>query len=222
VLRWTLALAACAIAVLLTALWLRWPETSRPTAAQWLATAEAWRDAPIAPFVALVSFIVGALIIFPVHLLIAATIVVFGPVVGALYALAGVLLGATTVHEIGRAVPAQTAMRWLGARGERLLRRIVGHGILAVALVRLVPVAPYSIVGFLTGVARVRRRDHFIGTALGMSPGIVLYAVFIDRARAALLAPHPMQWMLLLGAALLLAASALVLRAWHKRRDASS
>ena len=40
--------------------------------------------------------------------------------------------------------------------------------------VRLVPVAPFTIVNLLAGAGHVRFRDFMIGTAVGMTPGIIL------------------------------------------------
>ena len=218
--RREIVLAALALALLLTALWLRIPETSRPSAADLLLAAERWRNSPLAPFLAIACFVVGGLVVFPVNLLTAATVVVLGPWLGGACALAGSVLSAIAVYEIGRLVPLHTARRVLGARGERLRERIVGHGIVAVAVVRIVPVAPYSVVGYMAGAARVHRGDYALGTTLGVLPGVVLYAMFVDRARAAILDPHPTTWLLLLGALVLLASVALGVRTWRLRRAA--
>ncbi|MEO5626584.1 MAG: VTT domain-containing protein [Dokdonella sp.] len=211
--RWrVLALGLFALLLTVTVLWLRWPDASRPTIAGMLALAERGRTSPIAPLIALASFAIGGIVIFPVDLLIAATIVVFGPLAGAAYALVGSVLSAQVVYEIGRRLPASALNRVMGARGERLRMRIVGYGFAAVALVRLVPVAPYSIVSFIAGAARIRRGPYLVGTALGMIPGIVLYALFVDRARAVLLDPHPLAWLGLAAAIALIVVVALVLR----------
>ncbi|MFI4969326.1 MAG: TVP38/TMEM64 family protein [Lysobacterales bacterium] len=216
--RWrTFALGLFALALLMTALWLRWPETARPTIAGLLAAAQGWRTAPFAPVVALACFALGGLIVFPVNLLIAATIIVFGPLAGGIYALLGSVLSAALVHEIGRLLPARVFARVAGARGERLRARVIGHGIVAVALVRIVPIAPYSVVGFVAGAARIHRGDYLAGTALGMAPGVVLYALFVDRARAVLLDPHPLAWLALAAAIGLLVIAALVVRARSRR-----
>jgi uncharacterized membrane protein YdjX (TVP38/TMEM64 family) len=221
--RWrahrALALASCAGVLLVAAAWWYWPADASIVLAGLLEDGARWRASPWTPCVVLAAFALGGLVVFPVNLLIAATIVVLGPLPGALFALAGSTLSATLTHEIGRALPATTTSRWFGMRGERLRRRVVGHGILAIALVRLLPVAPFSIVGFFSGVARVRRRDYLLGTALGMAPGIALYALFLERARAVLLDPHPLQWLGLVGAAALLLATALGLRHWHHRAE---
>lgn len=215
--RRALALGLLALLLAITALWLQWPQTSRPTIAGVLAAAEHWRGSPWAPVVALACFAIGGLIVFPVNLLTAATILVFGPLAGSAYALAGSVLSAAIVYELGRLLPASLFARVMGTRGARLRAHVVGHGFAAVALVRLVPIAPYSVVSLVAGVARLRRAGYLLGTAVGMAPGVVLYALFADRARAAVLDPHPLTWLALVAAIALMALAALLARL-HARR----
>ena len=56
-------------------------------------------------------------------------------------------------------------------------------------IVRLLPIAPYSIVNAAAGVARIGWRDFLLGTTLGLLPGIVLTSALVDRAIAALAEP---------------------------------
>jgi uncharacterized membrane protein YdjX (TVP38/TMEM64 family) len=51
-------------------------------------------------------------------------------------------------------------------------------------LVRLLPLAPFSIVNAVAGASHIGWRDFLLGTLLGMAPGIVLTAAFIDRVVA--------------------------------------
>lgn len=214
-----LFVAFVVLALTVGAAWIYVSLESPPSIAEMLAAAERGRDSGFAPWIALASFVIGGLLVFPVNLLIAATIVVFGPVMGALYALLGSVASAIVVHELGRRLPATLVARVFGTRGERLRKRIVGRGLLAVAIVRMLPVAPYSVVSVFFGVARVRRLDYIIGTALGMLPGITLYAIFVDRAREALLNPHPLAWLGVIAAILLIVIVAIGLRAWQRKRD---
>src|SRR6476646_9666106 len=64
-----------------------------------------WRDSPVAMLAMLGCFVVGGLVVFPVNLLIATSIVVFGPIAGAVIALAGSLASAGVLHQIGMAFP---------------------------------------------------------------------------------------------------------------------
>ncbi len=217
--RRVIALALLLVALAIGWAWMYLPVASAPSVAQLLAFADQAHISPLAPFIALACFAIGGLVVFPVNLLIAATIIVFGAPVGAFYALLGSLLSAVVVHEVGRRLPKAIVVRLLGARGERLRMRVVGRGLLAVAIVRLVPVAPYSVISLISGVARIRRADYIAGTTLGMLPGIVLYALFVDRARAVLLDPHPLAWAGLVGALILIVAAALAIRIWHRRQE---
>lgn len=217
-LRLTIAVAI-GIGVLLAvgAVWLAATPARLPSIAELVALAERGRASPLAPAIALLVFMGGALIVFPINLLIAATLVVFGPVFGAIYALLGSLASAAVMHSLGRRLPQQQVARLLGRRGERLRRRVVGYGVLAVAIVRILPLAPFSVVSFVAGAARVDRSIYATGTALGMLPGIALYALFVDRALAALADPRPWTWLVAAAAALLIAALALAARAWLAR-----
>ena len=217
--RRLVALVLLLVVLAVGAFWIYLPVESSPSVAELLAVAERWHASPLAPFVVLAGFAIGGLIVFPVNVLIAATIIVFGALAGAIYALLGAVLSAMVVHEVGRWLPAGMVARLFGARGERLRARAVGHGLLAVAIVRIVPIAPYSVVSLIAGVARIRRLDYVIGTALGMLPGIALYALFVDRARQVLLDPHPLAWLGLIGAFALIVAVAVAVRIWHRRSE---
>ena len=178
----------------------------------------AWRSSPLAMLAMLASFVAGGLVVFPVNLLIAASVIVFGPVAGALVALIGSVASAAVLHQIGRSFPEHVWTRIAGRHAERLRERVASHGLLAVALVRIVPVAPYSVVSVAAGVAGIPRVPYLAGTALGMTPGIVLYALFVDRARAVIADPRPLSWAMLFFALLLLVAVGWLVKRLAQRR----
>ncbi|MGH8173174.1 MAG: TVP38/TMEM64 family protein [Rhodanobacteraceae bacterium] len=188
-----------------------------PDLPQLLDRATAWRASPLAPFVVLACFGVGGLIVFPVNLLIAATVLVFGPVLGTIYALAGSMLSAIVLYEIGRKFPQGAVTRVIGTRGEWLRSHVAQHGFLAVAVVRVLPLAPYSIVCLAAGAVRIGRGAYLAGTALGMMPGILLYAFFIDRARAVIANPGALTWAMLGFALVLIVAVTILLRRYAGR-----
>ena len=214
------ALIALALLVLLiVGLWLHYDVPSwRAFVEGFLDAAEHWRSVPLAPLMALAAFTVGGLIAFPVSWMTAATIVVFGPWWGGAYALLGAVLNAWLIYELGLLLPEATFERWFGERGTRLRERVVGHGLVAVIIVRLLPIAPYAVVSFIAGAARLRRLDFLLGTAIGMLHDVVLYGFFADRARAALLDPHPLTLLGLGAAGLLLLGMAAGLHVWHRKR----
>ena len=178
----------------------------------------AWRSSPLAMLTMLGAFVVGGLVVFPINLLIGTAIVVFGPIVGGVIALLGSVASATVLHRIGRSFPEHVWTRFAGRHAENLRERIARHGVFAVAVVRLLPVAPYSVVSVAAGVADIRLAPYLAGTALGMAPGIVLYALFIDRARAVIADPRPLSWAMLGFAIVLIVALGWLVRRLAQRR----
>lgn len=100
--------------------------------------------------------------------------------------LAGALLSAVTIFGLGRALGRYRVQRFAGRRVAHLSRRIAQRGFWAILIVRLLPIAPFSMVNLVAGATSLSLRDFLLGTALGMSPGIVLMSAFVDRLAEAL------------------------------------
>jgi phospholipase D1/2 len=128
------------------------------------------------PF-AIAAFVVGGLVVFPVLVLIAATAAALGPWLGFVTALTGVSLSAFVLFAIGRALGRERLQRLLGRRTARIQERVVGKGILAVVVIRMIPIAPFSVVNVVAGASTLPLRDFLVGTLLGMTPGILAMAV---------------------------------------------
>jgi uncharacterized membrane protein YdjX (TVP38/TMEM64 family) len=217
-LRWLLiVVSTCALLTLAIGIGISVHAGAWDDLPQLLDRAAAWSNSPVAPLVAMACFVVGGLLVFPVNLLIAATILVFGPVAGAAYALTGSVLSAAVLHQIGRSFPEHAWARLIGNRGEWLRSRVARHGFLAIAVVRVLPLAPYSIVSLAAGAARIPRVAYTAGTALGMLPGVLLYAFFIDRAREVIADPGPLSWAMLFFALILIVAATIILRRYLAR-----
>jgi uncharacterized membrane protein YdjX (TVP38/TMEM64 family) len=72
-----------------------------------------------------------------------------------------------------------------GEKINRLSRKLACRGWLAVALVRIVPIAPYTIVNMVAGSTHISTRSFLIGTSIGMGPGILAIMLFeggLERA----------------------------------------
>jgi uncharacterized membrane protein YdjX (TVP38/TMEM64 family) len=156
-----------------------------------------------------------------VTLLIAATGIVFGPVLGVVYALAGALLSGFVTYSIGRHLGRDTVRRLAGARLNQISRKLAERGLLAVVLVRMVPVAPYSIVNMVAGASHIRLRDFMLGTFLGLLPGVLGTVIFVDRIVASVRDPGFVTFALLGVVAGLVAGATLLLRRRIARRARS-
>lgn len=129
------------------------------------------------PAFAIAAFVIGGLVVFPVLVLIAATAAALGPWLGFVTALAGVLLSASILFAIGRVLGRERLQKLFGRRAARIQERVVGKGILAVVIIRMIPIAPFSVVNVVAGASTLPLRDFLVGTLLGMTPGILAMAV---------------------------------------------
>ena len=89
-----------------------------------------------------------------------------------------------------------------GPRLNRIRNGIARSGILAVAAVRLVPLAPFTIVNMVAGACQVRVVDYIVGTVLGLLPGLLLMSALGYQIFRVIVAPTGADFLLLAGAAL--------------------
>jgi uncharacterized membrane protein YdjX (TVP38/TMEM64 family) len=152
------------------------------------AWAEPHRHAWYALPMVMLAFI--ALGLFPVLLLITATGIAFGPVLGPIYAMAGCLASASMGFGIGRWLGIRRVERLGGERITRVTHALNRNGTLAVFFVRKVP-APFTLVNIVIGASTVRYADFLLGTVLGMGALVIALAGFGYQLTQALRDPSP-------------------------------
>lgn len=84
-------------------------------------------------------------------------------------------------------------------------------------IVRMLPLAPFTVVNVVAGASHIGARDFMIGTAIGMTPGIIATVVFVDRIAEAVRNPGIGAFVSLAAVAGVLIAAAVTLR--HFLRD---
>jgi phospholipase D1/2 len=158
---------------------------------------------PWAPLLVMGIYLVGGLIAFPITVLIAATAAAFGPVAGLAYATAGALLSAIITYAVGVVLGRDTLQGVLGPRLKRVQRKIVSGGVLAVAAIRLVPLAPFTVVNLVAGASEVKLGVYVAGTLLGMAPGLIVMSALGHQFVRILSEPKPGEFAVLFGVLLL-------------------
>jgi uncharacterized membrane protein YdjX (TVP38/TMEM64 family) len=139
---------------------------------------------PLAPVGVTVIYALGALIAVPISLLIAATLVVFGLGRGVPYAMLGALASAALTFGIGRVLGELTVRRLFGVRFETVRRRLARCDVITVALVRMLPIAPFSLINVVAGAAGVPFLAFVGGTMIGLAPGLVALALITSGLAA--------------------------------------
>jgi uncharacterized membrane protein YdjX (TVP38/TMEM64 family) len=177
-------------------------------------------DMPFTPLIVIAFYAVAGLIV-PVTLLIAVTGIAFGPLYGAVYAIVGSTATAVLTYLLGRWIGRDTVRRYLGTRVNRLSRRIAKRGILAMAIIRLLPIAPFTVVNVIAGASHIGLRDYMLGTALGMTPGIVLTVTFVHHLAQAIRHPSAQSFAILAAVGVLLIGAAVGLQKLFDRPRAA-
>lgn len=218
-------MAPVLLALALVGLTLAWRYTPL---SEWLApnqlirVARELEDLPFTPLAVLAAYTIASVVAIPISLVIGVTGLVFGPLTGSLYAVGGSLAGALAGYGVGSLLGRRTVRRLGGRRFNRLDRKLAERGIFAVVFLRLVPVAPFTIINFAAGASRIGLRDYLLGTLLGLGPGAVLTVVFADRIAAAISKPTPLAIGLMIGCALILLGSGWWLSRYLQRRKQPS
>jgi phosphatidylserine/phosphatidylglycerophosphate/cardiolipin synthase-like enzyme/uncharacterized membrane protein YdjX (TVP38/TMEM64 family) len=202
--RWVIRIAALIAALLaLIGLWNwspldEWVELERFGAAlEWLR-GSTWQ----VPIVLLI-FIIASLIAFPITVLIGGTAIALGPEQGFVWSSVGAMLGASASYGVGHLVGRGPLRNLLGKTLHHVDRHLVGRGVVTVALLRTIPIAPFTVVNMVMGAASIGFREYVAGTALGMIPGIAAIALLGDRIAQVWADPSPTTVTLVIAAAVL-------------------
>lgn len=143
--------------------------------------------------VVIAVFLAGSLVVFPVTVLIVMTGLMFEPLPAFGYALTGSLAAATLNYAIGRAAGAQPLRNLLGTRVNRVSRALAKRGVISVAALRMLPIAPFSFINLAAGASEVKFADYLIGTFLGMAPGILVITLLGNQLGRVLTDPEPVE-----------------------------
>jgi phosphatidylserine/phosphatidylglycerophosphate/cardiolipin synthase-like enzyme/uncharacterized membrane protein YdjX (TVP38/TMEM64 family) len=206
-----LALIALGFA-LLAAAWRFTPLGEIVTAEKIIGWAHAFGAQWWAPLAVMLAYTPACFVMFPRPLITLASVVAFSPWLGFVYALTGIVFSAIVTYYVGRRMRRDTVRRLAGPRLDRMVEVLKKHGLLALTLLRLVPIAPFAVEGIVAGAVGLKLRHLALGTAIGMLPGTLTTTVFGEQLESALSGGR-FNWWMVGGAAL-----ALVLGTWGVRR----
>lgn len=160
------------------------------------------------------AFLIGGLVMFPVTVLIGATAILLEPLPALLTAFVGTQLSAAIGYGAGMRLGRKRIQRMAGHRLNRISKHLARHGLISVAVLRNLPIAPFTIINFVAGASHIRFFDYVLGTLLGMAPGILAVTIFTDRLLAFLKKPDLGNIVTMVGAVLFL----ILATRWLKRR----
>lgn len=205
---WIKAALGLGVLLGLTAAW-KWTPLAEWVKPETLANLAAQlREHPMTPAIVLALYVGLSLLMVPITALFMATALAFGLWEAVLYSSLGSTLGGAAGFIAGRQLGHDTVQRLAGPRMKRLKELSTRRGLLSVIAIRLLPVAPFTIVNLAMGASGIRLRDFVIGTFVSLLPGILAINVFKTNLAAAISNPS---WSTISWAALVLTLAVVLL-----------
>lgn len=140
---------------------------------------------------------------------------IFGVWAGAAWSLTAAVIAASLTFAAGKWTG---RLAQLGPRVAALDGWLARRGLLAVIVVRLLPIAPFGLVGYAYGASSVRFRHFLMGTAIGGVPSSITYATI----GAAAISLSSMSWVTFVPAACSLVLSTCAALYWRRTSSRKS
>jgi len=184
--------------------------------------AEALKTQPAAALGVIPAIAVAGALAVPLTLLVVTAVLVFGPVNGFFYALAGAELSALLSYLAGRGIGRDLVRRFAGRRLNSVSKKLSKRGLLTIVTLRIVPVAPFAVINLVAGASHISFRDFALGTLVGLLPGIVAIALFADGFVKSIREPDTGHLVWLIALVLIIVAATFGLRKWLRGRASSA
>jgi uncharacterized membrane protein YdjX (TVP38/TMEM64 family) len=179
--------------------------------------ARSLNDHPATPLLAILGIATAGCVAVPMTMLVIASVLAFGPLAGFAYALAGGEISAIITYGAGHAAGRDLVRRYAGNRLNAISVAMARRGVLTIAALRVVPVAPFVVINAVAGASRISLRDFALGTLLGMAPGMLVIALFSEGIITSLQDPDTGRLAALLLLLVLALAALFALRRWLRR-----
>jgi len=217
--RWTAA--SIAVAVLLTLAWTETPLRDVITLERSVAWVHSVASRWWTPWALMLLYIPAGIIMFPRQLIAIAAVVAFGPWKGFAIAMAGVHLSSYAGYGLGRLMKRATVQRIAGPMLTRLAPLLRARGLMAVAMLRLLPIGPFFLGSIAAGAVRISLVDLTLGTFIGMTPGMVGTTLIGDQVAAGISADRHLNKWIIVASVALLVALATASHLWYRRISAA-
>lgn len=129
----------------------------------------------LGPIVYIIMFALVPLTLFPDSVLAIGGGLVFGLVKGYIYTVIGALLGATLSFYISRKLGRDFVKKITKERLDNIEKMVDSNGFFIVFILRLIPLFPFDIISYGSGLTSVKYKEFISATFLGTIPGILVF-----------------------------------------------
>lgn len=155
----------------------------------------------LAPFVFILVYAIGICLFLPGTLLTAIGAILFGTFWGTILTLIGATIGASLAFFIARHLGKDFVDSAVKGKLKEYNKFIEKEGFSAIFYLRLIFV-PFTPLNFAAGLTKVKFKDYFWGTLLGIIPGAFIFNFFFDSITDITSTSNMLSWKVILSVVL--------------------
>jgi uncharacterized membrane protein YdjX (TVP38/TMEM64 family) len=133
----------------------------------------------LAAVIYILAYTLNTISIFPPIAALSLTAgLAFGKLWGAIYLMAGAMIGTSCTFFISRFFGRGMVEKLLKGKFKNLDDRLEKRGFITVIFFRIIPIIPYEVLNYAGGLSKIRFKDYFFATLLGLTPGVIIASFF--------------------------------------------
>ena len=172
-----------------------------------------------APVVYIIIYVIRPIILFPAGILSATAGIIWGTWLGFFILQIAANISSTAEFLFARYFARDAIEKKLGSRIQGLDAKIEKHGFLTVLLIRLIPNVAWDIQNLTLGLTKVKFRDYFLATFIGIMPGSFAFVFFGSSLIKVLFDPKNIIYVII---AVLIFAGVIALQKFLKKKQSNT
>ena len=129
----------------------------------------------LGPIIYIIMFSLVPLTLFPDSILAISSGLIFGLVNGYIYTAIGALIGGTISFYISRKLGRNVVKKLTKEKLDKVENMINERGFFIVLMLRLIPLFPFDVISYGSGLTSIRYKDFILATFFGTIPGIFVF-----------------------------------------------
>ena len=117
----------------------------------------------------------------PIGLMSLAAGFIFGPFWGSVGIMTGSFLGTTATFYISRSFGRKYVENLIKGKGKEFEEKINRNGFITILFMRLIPLFPWEVINYASGLSKIKYRDYILATMIGIFPAVIIQTFFSDR-----------------------------------------
>lgn len=127
----------------------------------------------------IITYILNTVSVFPPIAPLSLTAgLAFGAVRGAIYLMIAALIGTGITFMLSRFFGRRLVEKILKGKFRELDKRLSDYGFMTILFFRVIPIVPYEILNYASGLSKIKFKDYFFATLLGFIPGVIIASFF--------------------------------------------